>query len=306
MITFILFLIFSKILFDAGFAAFYAVRAAANIVKSTLPSVLPVAKAVIINNHGCISFGRSIATEAAESNAPPTAPPCNDATYETVAALISPIFQDLIDTDRTATSYFRHLNNPEIQKFCAEKIYQKSINYPNLINFDFLKLKLDGDKAFKAFEIFEKNIKGEINRLLLDIFRPSTDSDRQEPAIRAARASLHREIDSLDAPLPDADGDKMATLHDIVPGNTPDPLAILLSREQSATAKAALDALSDAEKERIIAEYDARQLVAKGLLFNLPVGQDDDPTDAVPRIKPRRVRRDRTRQQAFAFAGGAR
>ena len=104
---------------------------------------------------------RNIATEAAESNAPPTAPPEYDNIYATMDALLPPIFDVLCDTDTTSSQIFRKLNNIEVKKYVTEKIARKAYSYPHL-------LPLVWHTAAE-FRQFEKNIKGEIYRLLLTI-----------------------------------------------------------------------------------------------------------------------------------------
>lgn len=254
-----------------------------------------IAKKIIINTDGYVSFGRQIATEAAESNAPPTAPPIDDV-FNILQSLLPAIFDELIDTK---IKHYQPLRRPEIQKYCFDKIVQKAYNYPHLIPLTF---SIDG-----IFQQFEKAVKGEISNLIENIIRPNEGTDRQEPCIVAARRALYRREYSMDAPLPSADGGKITTLHDIVAGGCPDPLTILLAAEQSAAEQAALDALSDTEKAAIIQGFDADRRAAKGLLFNIITGggHDDDDYPAPPRIKPKRRRKAAQPQQLGLFVGGA-
>ncbi|MHB1647097.1 MAG: hypothetical protein EVG15_06955 [Candidatus Acididesulfobacter diazotrophicus] len=130
-----------------------------------------------------------------------------------------------------------------------------------------------------AYRTLNNAVYGEIDRLLLTITEaPAPDAGqktKQASIIIAARRSLNRREYSMDADLPSADGGKKTTLHDIIPGGSPEPLAILLAAERSTAEQAALDALSEDENARIISEYDAAERIEKGLLFDLADDQDE-------------------------------
>ena len=202
---------------------------------------------------------RNIATEAAESNAPPTAPPEYDNIYATMDALLPPIFDVLCDTDTTPSQIFHHLHRPETQKYVKEKIARKARNYPHL-------LPLCWASAEEFLE-FEKNVRGEIYRLLLTVIK-NKNAKKAAPILTDARQSLSRHEVSIDATLPCAgDGEKAISYHDIIADPAGDPLSILIEYEHLSTEAAIINALTENEKNRIIAEFEEKEKIKKCELF---------------------------------------
>ena len=205
-------------------------------------------------------------------------------------------FTALIDTDNTS-SLFSPLSRIEIQNYIIEKISHKAYNYPHLFVFNW---------ATEAeFIKFEKSIKGEIYRLLLTIFR-NLNAFKASPNLKSARESLSRQEVSIDATLPSTpptDGGK--TYHDIVGDGLGDPLSILLAAEAAATEEAAINALSAAEKAKLIQNYDEKNKAKRGVLF---ADIDDEPAPKPVDLDKYRRRPKPTGQtsQLDLFFGGAR
>lgn len=241
---------------------------------------------------------RNIATEAAESNAPPTAPPEYDNIYATMDALLPPIFDVLCDTDTTSSQIFRKLNNIEVKKYVTEKIARKAYSYPHL-------LPLVWHTAAE-FRQFEKNIKGEIYRLLLTIAK-NKNAKKAAPILTSARESLNRHEISIDATLPSSDGSKDISYHDLIPDPTGDPLSILIDVEQAAAEAEVIAALSDNEKAQLISEFDTKNKMQNGELFCVDYDDESEPERAEKPVDIGKYRRKKSRpipKQLELFAVG--
>lgn len=202
---------------------------------------------------------RHIATEAAESNAPPTAPPNYNATQSTLEAILPSICTEMADTDTTPSQIFRHLDQPEIRNYIVEKIARKAYTYPHLLPLVW--------HTTTEFRKFEKSIKGEIYRLLLTILK-NRNAHKAAPILVFARESLNRHEVSIDATLPCAgDGEKAISYHDIIADPAGDPLSILIEYEHLSTEAAIINALTENEKNRIIAEFEEKEKIKKCELF---------------------------------------
>ncbi len=249
---------------------------------------------------------RQIATEAAESNAPPCAPPDYAYIHSALEAILPCIFIELTDTDTTPSQIFRHLANPETQSYITEKIAHKACNYPHL-------LPLCWANAAE-FKKFGKALKGEIYRLLLTILK-NRNAKKAAPTLTAARESLSRHEVSIDAPLPssnDGNDGKSISYHDIIPDPTGDPLSILIAAEEAAEEAAVISTLSDNEKARLIAEFDLKNKIKKGELFYIDNSSaaeaDETNKNETTNLEKYRRRKNQTppeQLELFTTAGGA-
>ncbi len=221
------------------------------IVFDDTESILPMLRIIIMNNHGYIAVG-SVATKQVYANAPPAAPPI-DYVLDILSALVPPILDDLSEFE------FK-LKKEEIKKYVIQKLTLKVAANNRSYPLDF--------SIPSNFNTFEKNIKYCIIRQILPTlsYALKRANKKAQPVMRDAVAAWHRADISLDATLPCNDG-KPRTGHDIIPGRTPDPLAILLLQEKVAGEQAILDTLSDDDKERLLSEYDARRRTETGELF---------------------------------------
>ncbi len=235
---------------------------------------------------------RHIATEAAESNAPPTAPPNYNATQSTLEAILPSICTEMADTDTTPSQIFRHLDQPEIRNYIVEKIARKAYTYPHLLPLVW--------HTTTEFQKFEKSIKGEIYRLLLTILK-NRNARKAAPILALARESLNRNEVSIDATLPSADaGGKAITYHDLISDQSGDPLSMLIARENYVVEQAAIAALTDSDKARLIAEFDNKEKIKKCELFV------DDYCETEPEAADKRLNLEKYRRKSKSKSPGQR
>ena len=132
---------------------------------------------------------RQIATEAAESNAPPTAPPDYNASpafatpqnYYKIKETIEVFYDSAIAEIDSNIINNIFLADQDIKKYILEKLIQKCINYPHFLNLNFT--------TQADFNRFNKNLTGEIYRLFLNLFRTG-GGGKKEPVIVNARKAL--------------------------------------------------------------------------------------------------------------------
>ena len=285
-------------------AAFlYVARKCIHRIENLIRAILSKKnKFILINSDP--AEARHIATEAAESNAPPTAPPDFNVVKSTLEAILPSIFVEMADTDTTPTQIFRHLDQPEIRNYIIDKISCKAYAYPNL-------LPLSWASAVEFLK-FQKSIKGEIYRLLLTILK-NRNARKAAPILVFARESLNRHEVSIDATLPCAgDGEKAISYHDIIADPAGDPLSMLIARENYAVEQAAIAALSSADKARLVSEFDEKNKIKNGALFCVDNDYETEPEAAEKQLNLEKYRQKnkskspRQRQlELFAVAGGA-
>ena len=240
---------------------------------------------VIANNYGYIAIGNKEISRV-YANAPPTAPPKKPVftefqIYEILQSLIPPVLDELQEQEN-------QLQKEEIRNYVIAKTTLKVLNNQHSYPLDF--------SNPKNFSLFEKNIKFCIIRQILPTLAIATKhkNKKAKKITKDAAIAWHRRDVDIDADLPAADGEKMRTYHDIIPGNAPEPLSILIQLEQSQAKQAALAGISETDKNRIIAEYDASRRVETGELF------ETEPTE--PAEKPVNLNKYRRQPKPLAAA----
>jgi len=224
-----------------------------------------IALKVILNENGYVDmFSRNIATESAESNAPPCAPPQDLVKFNriksTLEAILPPIFDNLIDTDETDNHLCSSLKYPDIQRYIIYRLSKKILDYPYL----FFNLKFKTDKEFYEFE---ENVRGEVSRLLSIIRHAGINATQ---ILKNANHAYNIKELSLDTTnLKNSDTGKERNLYDVLPSQSKNPLQILLEAESEKKAEAIINKLSEAEKKQLIADFDKKQIEKKGLLFDI-------------------------------------
>lgn len=215
---------------------------------------------VIVNNYGYIAIGNAEISRV-YANAPPCAPPKKTIftefqIYEILQSLIPPILDELQDTEKKLRK--EEVRNYVITKLTI-KVAKNQRSYP--LNFS----------NSNNFTIFEKNIKLCIQRQILPTLESASRrrNKKAQKITQYAAAAWYRWDVSMDETLPSLDNGKPTTYHDIIPSDTPDALQLLILKEQKRAEEAALAALTDDEKERLIAEYDATRRVETGELFEV-------------------------------------
>jgi len=244
---------------------------------------------------------RNLATESAESNAPPCAPPQDDLTRfaiikSTLEAILPPLFDNMIDEDATDNHICSSLKYQEIKEYIISRISKKILDYPNLLNLDF--------RTAQDFYNFEKNIRGEVFRLLLTI-RYAGSKARQ--ILKNANDAYYRLESSLDTNLKTKDtADKERNLYDILPSASDEPLAFLIKIETEKEAEAVINKLSEAGKQRLIAEFDQKKIESKGLLFYVESESEyseNENQEAIDIFKYRRQKSSQVKQLDLLFGG---
>jgi len=198
---------------------------------------------------------RNLATESKESNAPPCAPPSDLTEFARIKsileAILPSILDQIIDSDETDNHLCSALKYQDVKEYIVYRLTKKVLDYPNLLNLDF--------KTTADFYEFEKNIRGEVFRLLLKIRKKAGKSAKQ--ILKNANDAYNIKELSLDAPLTDSDDndDKQRDLYDILPSASDEPLAFLIKIETEKEAEALISKLSQKEKEQLIADFNKKQ-----------------------------------------------
>jgi hypothetical protein len=256
---------------------------------------------------------RQIATEAAKSNAPPTAPPDNNASP---APFFDINIQKINDKEQRQF-YFRQLYNifdiiylpnyystdpddkinddiltGDIRRKIVSDIVQHAANYPQFYPAIFSEWTEKTEKKTQNFINFK------IRQFWRDITtRETSDASRTATAMLRARQAyfaIHGGIASLDAVIPTADGDN-ATLYDYI------------SDQTSTGISPEADLLLTEYIQEHIGDVDIDDEPAQALFTS---EDEDEPDENVimVNIKQPRPRTGRAKrlasQQAFDFGGG--
>ena len=250
-----------------GYGIFFALCRVKNYICDALPAVVAALTAPLANCDGYIAIP-SFARSGHDSNAPPTAPPDH---VILATALLPTIFDDLtVENPEFSYSAIRH--------YCSEKLIEKIKSYPGLFesygwNLDYL----------------ERRLKYELYRLLLTVVRDANNiGGKVEPSLQAAREALITREISFDATLPDNNG-KVRSFHDVLGTWNYEPLSLLIAAETETRNNRILAALSDDDKARLLAEYEAARRQETGELFEL-LDNDDSPTAPARTDKYRRIK----------------
>jgi hypothetical protein len=250
---------------------------------------------VIVNNYGYIALGTTEINRV-YANAPPCAPPEKPVftefqIYEILQSLIPPILDELQDKET-------QLKKEEIRNYVTQKLTNKVHKNPR--SYPILWANA------REFNIFEKSVKLCIVHYILPSIKAGTTrkNKKAEKIMKDAVAAWRRWDVDIDAELP-GDDNKPTTYHDIIRGNTPEPLSILLMQEKHKAEQAALAALTDDEKARLIADYASRQKSKNGLLFEV-AERGDCETLPLPENanKYRRKPKPQATMQPLLFIGG--
>ena len=251
---------------------------------------------VIINNYGYIAVGNAEISRV-YANAPPCAPPKKTIftefqIYEILQSLIPPILDELQDKETQLKK--EEVRNYVIQKL-TNKIYKNPRSYPILW------------ANAREFNVFEKSVKLCIVHYILPSIKAGATrkNKKAEKIMKDAVAAWRRWDVDIDAELP-GDNNKPTTYHDIIRGNAPEPLFILLMREKAATARKILNALSTEQKARLIADYDAQRASETGELFEFEVAECGDCETLPPPEKNKYCRKPKPQatMQPLLFIGG--
>ena len=257
---------------------------------------------------------RQIATEAAKSNAPPTAPP--DTTASSPAPFRNIDIQKILDK-KQRQFYFRQLYNifdiiyvpnynnsdpddkinndilvGDIRRKIVADIVQHAANYPQFYPAIFSEWTEKTEKKTQNFINFK------IRQFWRDITtRETSDASRTATAMLRARQAyfaIHGGIASLDAVIPTADGDN-ATLYDYI------------SDQTSTGISPEADLLLTEYIQEHIGDVDIDDEPAQAL-FTLEDEDEPDENVIMVNIKQPRPRTGRAKrlasQQAFDFGGG--
>jgi len=279
-------------------------------IKKIIPAMYSEVVTTIQIQKSANKLMRNIGIEAAQSNAPPTAPPTTQTTTQKfnrnkefyrikpiLEAILPALFDYLIDTDKTDNHLYYSLKFSDTKEYIIYRIAQKIIDYPNLLNLDF--------KTPADFYKFERNVRGEIYRLLLTIRNAGAGA---EEILRDANDAYSRKELSLDSKLKTVDNaGKERSLYDVLPSQSKDPLSILIQiqseTEIEAIEQATIDKLSEFEKQLLINEFDKKQAEKKGLLFNIESEYSEN-DEIIDIFKYRRKPKSSAPKQIDLFKGG--
>jgi len=201
----------------------------------------------------------------------------------------------MVSNDDTDNHLCFPLRYQDTQEYIIYKLSKKILDYPHLLNLDF--------KTATDFYEFEENAKGEIFRLL-SIVRHAGNNAKQ--ILKNANDAYYRKELSFDTKLKTTDTGKERSLYDIIPAGNKDPLSILIQSETEIEAQAIIDKLSEFEKQRLIAEFDKKQIESKGLLFDIDCEQENQNNGDNGEIifKYRRKPKSSAPKQIDLFKGG--
>ena len=272
-------------------------RAAEQAVCGFVATVRPLIH-VIINNYGYIAIGTTEINRV-YANAPPCAPPKKPVftefqVFEMLQALLPPVLDELSEIEN-------QLKKEEIRNYVTAKTTLKVSKNQRSYPLDF--------SNPKNFSIFEKNIKLCVKKQILPTLESASrrKNKKAQKITQYAAAAWYRWDISMDETLPSLDNGKPTTYHDIIPSDTPEPLSILLIQEKHKAEQAALAALTDDEKARLIADYDAQRASETGELFEFEVAECGDCETLPPpeKNKYRRKPKPQATMQPLLFIGGA-
>ena len=253
--------------------------AAEQAVCGFIATVRPLVH-VIVNNYGYIAVGNKEISRVYAA-APPTAPPKKPIftefqIYEILRSLIPPILDELSEKEN-------QLKKQEIRNYTTQKLVPKIAKNQRSYPLNFAENPAN-------FTIFEKNIKFCIIKQILPTLAIASrkKNKKAEQILKEAVAAYTRWDVDIDADLPAADGEKMRTYHDVIPGNAPEPLSILIQLEQSQAKQVALAALTAEQKARLIEQFDACRRTETGELFDVAEVAKAETVPAQPSSKYRR------------------
>ena len=229
---------------------------------------------------------RNLATESAESNAPPCAPPSNDSTrftrftaIENVIEAILPALLDQLSTDENTDKELANaLRFSSVRKYIIYRISKKILDH-----YDKLPLNLT---TIKGFYEFEKNVRAEIVQRLsrtIEIAhekakkahakakkaRPAK-AKKARPILKDAVEDYYRQDINLDEEIGNIKYDgTQRNYYDIIQNKKAEnPLLILIEKEAQAQEQVILSKLTEEQKQQLIKEYDGEQRQKKCLLFD--------------------------------------
>jgi len=265
---------------------------------------IKIALNVVLNCNGYVNFGRSIATESAESNAPPCAPPVDDLTrfayIKTTLEAILPALLDQLSKDKNTDKELANaLRFSTVQKYIIYRISKKILDHDD-------KLTLDLSTA-KGFFEFEKNVKAEIVERLSKTIEIARHAKKARPIMKDAAEDYYRQNISLDEKIGNIryDGTQRNYYDIIQDKKAENPLSILLKRESQAEAQAIISKLSKEQIEQLIDNFDTKQRQKKGLLFDISSESEaQENQETINIFKYRRKTKPQAVIQLDLFQGG--